>query len=33
MLSWNFYNDDNDDKIVNGDTEELRWSIRLIPAG
>jgi len=22
MLSWNFYNDDNDDKIVNGDTEE-----------
>ena len=22
MLAWNFYNDDNDDKIVNGDTEE-----------
>ncbi|MBW8040961.1 MAG: type II secretion system protein [Planctomycetes bacterium] len=22
MLAWNFYNDDNDGKIVNGDTEE-----------
>lgn len=22
MLAWNFYNDDNDDKLVNGDTEE-----------
>jgi len=24
MLAWNFYNDDNDDKIVNGDTEEYK---------
>ena len=23
-LAWNFYNDDNDDKIVNGDTEEYK---------